>query len=71
MKTAENRFQEREIVIKKQNEKIEREIVLLKSELEASHIHIRNLKRQIDEKEKELQTLRFDKFQFLYLYKSL
>ncbi|OXU21186.1 hypothetical protein TSAR_000545 [Trichomalopsis sarcophagae] len=58
LKTAETKFQNREVDIKKQNEKIEREIVLLKGELEASHIYIQNFKRQIDEKEKELQTLR-------------
>jgi hypothetical protein len=58
MKIIETKFDNRELVIKRQNEKLEREIVLLKSELEASQIHIQNFKRRLDEKVKEIENMK-------------
>ena len=57
MKTAEIKSQERESAAKKQYEKYEREIVLLKSELEAAQIHIKNFRRQLEEKDKAYKEL--------------
>lgn len=59
LKSTEARSQTREVEIKRQNDKYEREIVLLKSELEASQLHIKNFKNQIDEREQELNELRY------------
>ncbi|XP_011501329.1 PREDICTED: coiled-coil domain-containing protein 13-like [Ceratosolen solmsi marchali] len=58
LKIIERKFEDREFDIKKQNQKLQREIVLLKSELEASQIHLKNFKRQLDDKEKEIEIVK-------------
>ncbi|XP_058794271.1 coiled-coil domain-containing protein 13-like [Phymastichus coffea] len=58
LEEADARSETREIEIKRQTDKYEREMVLLKSELEASQLHIKNFKNEIEEREDELNNLR-------------
>ncbi|KAJ8687265.1 hypothetical protein QAD02_023059 [Eretmocerus hayati] len=55
LRAAEVKFQNREFEIKKQMDKYEREIVLMKGEIEASHLLLEDLRRQMNEGEKLLE----------------
>ncbi|XP_014230666.1 coiled-coil domain-containing protein 13-like [Trichogramma pretiosum] len=58
LKQVKLKSQERETIAAHQTDKHKREVVLVQSELEASHLHLNSLRRQMEAKERELEQLR-------------
>ncbi|XP_033208510.1 coiled-coil domain-containing protein 13-like [Belonocnema kinseyi] len=58
LKAVDLRFQDREVEIHNQKEKIERELAALKNELEGAQVKNKQLQRKLEEREKEIEILK-------------
>lgn len=58
LKSAENKYHEREMDIKNKEDKLERESIVLKNDLQAAQIQIDRLTRKLEEREIEIDKLR-------------